>query len=63
MSAPHANQNARKEPGEKPGSFLHIRCFHWKKSNWVRAAQCAGMGLSEWVTRSLDAAAGGGQRE
>jgi hypothetical protein len=50
-----------KRPGRPPnsgtvaGSWLQVRCTPAQKARWVRAA--GGKKLSEWVVRSLNAAA------
>lgn len=38
-------------------SFLHILVPRPSKAAWVRAAQAEGLNLTEWVIRTLDAAA------
>lgn len=48
------NRNAQR--GAEPASaVLHVRCTPSQKSAWVKAAQRAGLRLSEWVVRRLDA--------
>lgn len=48
------NRNAMR--GAEPATaILHVRCTPTKKARWVKAAQRAGMRLSEWVVLRLDA--------
>lgn len=56
MSAPLENQNAVKEEAGRASSFLHVRCTPGAKAAWVKAA--SKVGLSEWVTKVLNDAAG-----
>lgn len=50
------NRNAQKGQ-DAMSSHLHIRCTPSAKAGWVRAAQRAGLNLSDWVTRALNEAA------
>ncbi|MBP8963340.1 MAG: hypothetical protein KBG39_10390 [Opitutaceae bacterium] len=48
------NRNAQR--GAEPATaILHVRCTPRQKAAWVKAAQRAGLRLSEWVVRRLDA--------
>lgn len=48
------NRNAQR--GAEPATaVLHVRCTPTQKAGWVKAAQRAGLRLSEWVVRRLDA--------
>lgn len=53
MPAPKGNDYAQK--GDDPAtSFLHVRCTPRQKSGWVKAAQRAGLKLTEWVIARLE---------
>ena len=51
--AQRGNTNAAKAPEDSATSFLHIRCTARQKAGWVKAAQRAGLKLSEWVIDRL----------
>ena len=56
MTGGEKNQGGRPIKGEAPAdSFLHMRVTRAEKGAWVRAARPGK--LSEWVRRTLDAAA------
>jgi predicted HicB family RNase H-like nuclease len=49
--------HAIRQKGEKRASdHLHIRVLSDAKSRWAEKARAAGLPLSEWVTRTLNAA-------
>ncbi len=47
----------RKATGDKRGTHLHVRVSEEKLMAWKEAAARSGVGLTEWVERTLDAAA------
>lgn len=53
----HANAgNTHAQIADEPATaILHVRCTPAQKARWVKTAQRAGMRLSEWVVRRLDA--------
>jgi hypothetical protein len=49
--------HAIRQKSEKPASdHLHIRVLTDTKNKWAEKARAAGLPLSEWVTRTLNAA-------
>jgi predicted HicB family RNase H-like nuclease len=49
--------HAIRQKGEKPADgHLHIRVTMETKGQWVAKSRSAGLPLSEWVTRTLNAA-------
>jgi len=49
--------HAIRQKGDHPADgHLHIRVPLETKGRWVAASRASGLSLSEWVTRTLDAA-------
>ena len=48
------NQNAKKPSNQVASSRLFMRCTPRQKASWVKAAQRAGLKLSEWVIARLE---------
>ena len=50
--------HAIRQKGDRPADgHLHVRVPMETKGRWVATSRSAGLPLSEWVTRTLDAAA------
>lgn len=50
--------NTARQKGDRPADgHLNMRVPMTTKGRWVAASRAAGLTLSEWVTRVLDAAA------